>query len=90
MLSALLTGVRTASTGAVTWGGTDLATAARFSVWPDRLVTQDYTRWPMDLRAIIRLGRPCTEEDALLLDAARAAMGVLIFSAALILVFNII
>ncbi|MGX1887410.1 hypothetical protein [Streptomyces sp. NPDC055287] len=36
---------------------------------------QDYTRWPMDLRANIHLGQPRIQDDALLLDAARAAGG---------------
>ncbi|MFB7507556.1 ATP-binding cassette domain-containing protein [Streptomyces broussonetiae] len=37
------------------------------------LVPQDYTRWPMDLRANIHLGQPRAEDDALLLQAAKAA-----------------
>ena len=73
-LSALLTGLRIASAGTVTWDGTDLAEADPHTVWSKvGLVPQDYTRWPMDLRANIHLGRPRSESDALLLDAARAA-----------------
>ncbi|MFD9631828.1 ATP-binding cassette domain-containing protein [Streptomyces violascens] len=73
-LSALLTGLRVANGGTVTWDGTDLAEADPHSVWSRvGLVPQDYTRWPMDLRANIHLGRPRTEDDALLLDAAKAA-----------------
>ncbi|GGR70394.1 ABC transporter [Streptomyces aureoverticillatus] len=73
-LSALLTGLRIASTGTVTWDGTDLADADPDSVWAKvGLVPQDFTRWPMDLRANIHLGQPRSENDAPLLDAARAA-----------------
>ncbi|MCX5205923.1 ATP-binding cassette domain-containing protein [Streptomyces sp. NBC_00237] len=73
-LSALLTGLRVANGGTVTWDGTDLAEADPHSVWSKvGLVPQDYTRWPMDLRANIHLGQPRTEDDALLLDAAKAA-----------------
>ncbi|WP_241845411.1 ATP-binding cassette domain-containing protein [Streptomyces silvensis] len=74
-LSALLTGLRVATGGGrVTWDGTDLAEADPHSVWARvGLVPQDYTRWPMDLRANIHLGQPRTEDDALLLDAAKAA-----------------
>lgn len=73
-LSALLTGLRLASTGTVRWDGTDLAEADPDSVWAKvGLVPQDFTRWPMDLRANIHLGQPRSENDALLLDAARAA-----------------
>ncbi|MFD9881241.1 ATP-binding cassette domain-containing protein [Streptomyces alboflavus] len=73
-LSALLTGLRVASTGTVSWDGTDLAAADPHTVWAKvGLVPQDFTRWPMDLRANIHLGQPRSENDALLLDAARAA-----------------
>ncbi|WP_327324277.1 ABC transporter ATP-binding protein/permease [Streptomyces sp. NBC_01210] len=73
-LSTLLTGLRVANSGTVTWDGVDLAEADPHSVWPRvGLVPQDYTRWPMDLRANIHLGQPRTEDDALLLEAARAA-----------------
>ncbi|MFJ2768437.1 ABC transporter ATP-binding protein [Streptomyces sp. NPDC087300] len=73
-LSALLTGLRVASTGTVAWDGVDLADADPHSVWAKvGLVPQDYTRWPMDLRANIHLGQPRSESDALLMDAARAA-----------------
>ncbi|KOU36460.1 endonuclease VII [Streptomyces sp. WM6378] len=73
-LSSLLTGLRIASSGTVSWDGTDLAEADPHSVWSKvGLVPQDYTRWPMDLRANIHLGQPRSESDALLLDAARAA-----------------
>ncbi|MBT2511875.1 ABC transporter ATP-binding protein [Streptomyces sp. ISL-98] len=73
-LSALFTGLRIASSGTVTWDGTDLAGADPHSVWARvGLVPQDYTRWPMDLRANIHLGQPRTEDDALLLEAARSA-----------------
>ncbi|WP_325065115.1 ATP-binding cassette domain-containing protein [Streptomyces apocyni] len=74
-LSALLTGLRVADAGGtVTWDGTDLAEADPHSVWSRvGLVPQDYTRWPMDLRANIHLGQPRTADDALLLDAAKAA-----------------
>jgi ATP-binding cassette subfamily B protein len=73
-LAALLTGLRTASSGSVTWDGTDLAAADPHSVWARvGLVPQDYTRWPMDLRANIHLGQPRTEDDAVLLAAAEAA-----------------
>ncbi|QDQ09753.1 ABC transporter ATP-binding protein [Streptomyces spectabilis] len=73
-LSALLTGLRIASRGTVTWDGTDLADADPHSVWAKvGLVPQDYTRWPMDLRSNIHLGQPRSGNDALLLDAARAA-----------------
>ncbi|MEV0324378.1 ATP-binding cassette domain-containing protein [Streptomyces sp. NPDC050658] len=73
-LSALLTGLRIASTGTVSWDGTDLADADPHTVWAKvGLVPQDYTRWPMDLRANIHLGQPRSENDALLLGAARAA-----------------
>ncbi|WKX74069.1 ABC transporter ATP-binding protein [Streptomyces sp. XD-27] len=69
-LSTLLTGLRVASTGTVTWDGTDRP----HSVWSCvGLVPQDYTRWPMDLRANIHLGQPRTADDVLLLEAARAA-----------------
>ncbi|MGW3419389.1 ATP-binding cassette domain-containing protein [Streptomyces phaeochromogenes] len=51
-----------------------LAEADPHTVWSKvGLVPQDYTRWPMDLRANIHLGQPRSESDALLLDAARAA-----------------
>ncbi|MFD7169021.1 ABC transporter ATP-binding protein [Streptomyces violascens] len=73
-LSALLTGLRVAKGGTVTWDGTDLAEADPPSVWSKvGLVPQDYTRWPMDLRANIHLGQPRTEDDAHLLEAAKAA-----------------
>nr|WP_237539349.1 ATP-binding cassette domain-containing protein [Streptomyces sp. SID4951] len=73
-LSALLTGLRVASSGSVAWDGVDLAEADPHSVWARvGLVPQDYTRWPMDLRSNIHLGQPRTEDDALLLQAARAA-----------------
>ncbi|MGW6274944.1 MULTISPECIES: ABC transporter ATP-binding protein [Streptomyces] len=73
-LSALFTGLRTASSGTVTWDGIDLAGADPHSVWARvGLVPQDYTRWPMDLRANLHLGQPRTEDDALLLEAARSA-----------------
>ncbi|MFG3117462.1 ABC transporter ATP-binding protein [Streptomyces sp. NPDC048197] len=73
-LSALLTGLRVASSGSVTWDGVDLAEADPHSVWARvGLVPQDYTRWPMDLRSNIHLGQPRTEDDVLLLQAARAA-----------------
>ncbi|MER7001087.1 ABC transporter ATP-binding protein [Streptomyces sp. NPDC000410] len=73
-LSALLTGLRVASAGTVCWDGIDLAEADPHSVWAKvGLVPQDYTRWPMDLRANIHLGQPRSESDAPLLDAARAA-----------------
>ncbi|MFC8662807.1 ATP-binding cassette domain-containing protein [Streptomyces sp. NPDC057199] len=73
-LSALLTGLRVATSGTVSWDGTDLAEADPHSVWTKvGLVPQDYTRWPMDLRANIHLGQPRSEDDALLLAAARAA-----------------
>ncbi|MFE0174573.1 ATP-binding cassette domain-containing protein [Streptomyces sp. NPDC059002] len=73
-LSALLTGLRIASTGTVSWDGVDLADADPQSVWAKvGLVPQDFTRWPMDLRANIHLGQPRSGSDALLLDAARAA-----------------
>ncbi|MGW7068826.1 ATP-binding cassette domain-containing protein [Streptomyces sp. NPDC054855] len=74
-LSALLTGLRVSNTGGrVTWDGVDLAEADPHSLWPRvGLVPQDYTRWPMNLRDNIHLGQPRTKDDALLLDAARAA-----------------
>ncbi|MFJ9250331.1 ATP-binding cassette domain-containing protein [Streptomyces sp. NPDC101776] len=73
-LTALLTGLRTATGGTVTWDGTDLKEADPHSVWARvGLVPQDYTRWPMDLRANIHLGQPRTEDDTLLMEAARAA-----------------
>ncbi|MFI8930596.1 ATP-binding cassette domain-containing protein [Streptomyces sp. NPDC053474] len=73
-LSALLTGLRLPASGTVTWDSIDLADADPHSVWARvGLVPQDYTRWPMDLRANIHLGQPRTEDDALLLEAARAA-----------------
>ncbi|MFD7897239.1 ATP-binding cassette domain-containing protein [Streptomyces sp. NPDC059568] len=74
-LSALLTGLRIANGGgSVVWDGVDLAGADPHSVWSRvGLVPQDYTRWPMDLRANIHLGQPRTADDALLLEAARAA-----------------
>lgn len=73
-LSTLLTGLRVASSGTVTWDGVDLSEADPHSVWPRvGLVPQDYTRWPMNLRDNIHLGQPRTEDDALLLAAARAA-----------------
>ncbi|TGA99092.1 ATP-binding cassette domain-containing protein [Streptomyces sp. MZ04] len=73
-LSALLTGLRVASAGTVSWDGIDLAEADPQSVWAKvGLVPQDYTRWPMDLRANIHLGQPRSGNDALLLEAARAA-----------------
>ncbi|MEU7043726.1 ABC transporter ATP-binding protein [Streptomyces varsoviensis] len=74
-LSALLTGVRVANTsGTVTWDGTDLAQADPHSVWSRvGLVPQEYTRWPMDLRANIHLGQPRTEDDTLLMNVAKAA-----------------
>jgi len=51
-----------------------LAEADPHTVWSKvGLVPQDYTSWPMDLRANIHLGQPRSESDALLLDAARAA-----------------
>ncbi len=73
-LSALFTGLRTATSGTVTWDGIDLAEADPHSVWARvGLVPQDYTRWPMDLRANIHLGQPRAEDDTLLLEAARSA-----------------
>jgi len=73
-LSRLLTGLYLPSSGSVTWDGTDLAEADPASVWSKvGLVPQDYTRWPMDLRANIHLGQPRAADDAPLLEAARAA-----------------
>ncbi|KOT47281.1 endonuclease VII [Streptomyces rimosus subsp. rimosus] len=73
-LAALLTGLRLASTGTVTWDGIDLATADPASVWAQvGLVPQEFTRWPMDLRTNIHLGQPRTDNDTLLLEAATAA-----------------
>ncbi|MBT2401219.1 ABC transporter ATP-binding protein [Streptomyces sp. ISL-100] len=73
-LSRLLTGLYLAQEGSVTWDGTDLAQADPHSVWARvGLVPQDYTRWPMNLRANIHLGQPRSEDDALLLEAAQAA-----------------
>ncbi|MFI6422915.1 hypothetical protein ACIBG6_36695 [Streptomyces sp. NPDC050842] len=68
--------VATPTTGTVTWDDTDLAEADPTSVWSKvGLVPQDYTRWPMDLRANIHLGQPRTSDDTPLLHAARAADG---------------
>jgi ATP-binding cassette subfamily B protein len=73
-LSRLLTGLYVAGSGKVTWDGTDLAEADPAGVWAKvGLVPQDYTRWPMDLRANIHLGQPHGDGDAPLLEAARAA-----------------
>ncbi|WP_369362687.1 ATP-binding cassette domain-containing protein [Streptomyces sp. CG4] len=73
-LSRLLTGLYLPSSGAVTWDGTDLAQADPAGVWAKvGLVPQDYTRWPMDLRANIQLGQPRAEDDGPLLEAVRAA-----------------
>ncbi|TXS39681.1 ABC transporter ATP-binding protein [Streptomyces sp. uw30] len=73
-LAALLTGLRIACVGTVSWDGTDLAEADPHTVWAKvGLVPQDFTRWPMDLRANIHLGQPRSANDVLLLDAARAA-----------------
>ncbi|MEU6680269.1 ATP-binding cassette domain-containing protein [Streptomyces sp. NPDC046925] len=76
-LAALLTGLRSANSGGrVTWDGLDVAEADPHSLWPRvGLGSQDYTRWPMNLRENIHLGQPRTSNDALLLDAARAAAG---------------
>lgn len=73
-LSRLLTGLYLPTSGSVTWDGTDLAHADPASVWSHvGLVPQDYTRWPMDLRANIHLGQAREPGDTLLLEAARAA-----------------
>ncbi|GHI10323.1 ABC transporter ATP-binding protein [Streptomyces cellostaticus] len=73
-LSRLLTGLYLPTSGTVTWDGTDLADADPASVWSKvGLVPQDYTRWPMDLRANIHLGQPRASDDGPLLQAARAA-----------------
>lgn len=74
-LSRLLTGLYLPNSGGtVTWDGIDLAEADPAGVWSKvGLVPQDYTRWPMDLRANIHLGQPRSDDDALLLRAARAA-----------------
>ncbi|WP_103419854.1 ATP-binding cassette domain-containing protein [Streptomyces sp. ZL-24] len=73
-LSRLLTGLYLPTTGTVAWDGTDLAEADPAGVWSKvGLVPQDYTRWPMDLRANIHLGQPRTTDDTVLLEAARAA-----------------
>ncbi|AQY20289.1 Lipid A export ATP-binding/permease protein MsbA [Streptomyces lydicus] len=73
-LSRLLAGLYLPSSGSVTWDGTDLAQADPAGVWSRvGLVPQDYTCWPMDLRANIHLGQPRAADDAPLLEAARAA-----------------
>ncbi len=73
-LSRLLTGLYLPTSGVVTWDGTDLAEADPAGVWAQvGLVPQDYTRWPMDLRANIHLGQPRADDDAPLLRAASAA-----------------
>lgn len=73
-LSRLLTGLYLPTSGTVAWDGTDLAEADPAGVWSKvGLVPQDYTRWPMDLRANIHLGQPRTTDDTVLLEAARAA-----------------
>ncbi|RCG26364.1 ABC transporter ATP-binding protein [Streptomyces diacarni] len=73
-LSRLLTGLYLPSSGTITWDGTDLTQADPSSVWAKvGLVPQDYTRWPMDLRANIHLGQPRAADDAPLLEAASAA-----------------
>ncbi len=74
-LAALLTGLRvTNGGGTVTWDGTDLNEADPHSVWSRvGLVPQNYTRWPVNLRANIHLGQPRTEDDTLLMDAAAAS-----------------
>ncbi|GAB7036105.1 ABC transporter ATP-binding protein [Streptomyces sp. NPDC021749] len=73
-LSRLLTGLYLSSSGTVTWDGIDLAEVDPSNVWSQvGLVPQDYTRWPMDLRANIHLGQPRAGDDAPLLEAARAA-----------------
>ncbi|MGW0708135.1 ABC transporter ATP-binding protein [Streptomyces sp. NPDC002643] len=73
-LSRLLTGLYLPGSGTVTWDGINLAEAEPTSVWSKvGLVPQDYTRWPMDLRANIHLGRPRADDDTPLLQAARAA-----------------
>ncbi|MEU5525278.1 ABC transporter ATP-binding protein [Streptomyces sp. NPDC047860] len=73
-LSRLLTGLYLPTTGTVAWDGTDLAEAEPTGVWSKvGLVPQDYTRWPMDLRANIHLGQPRADDDTLLLQAACAA-----------------
>ncbi|MFD8913023.1 ATP-binding cassette domain-containing protein [Streptomyces sp. NPDC059575] len=73
-LSRLLTGLYLPTSGSVTWDGTDLAEADPAGVWSKvGLVPQDYTRWPMDLRANIHLGQPRADDDGPLLAAARAA-----------------
>ncbi|QNP71934.1 ABC transporter ATP-binding protein [Streptomyces roseirectus] len=73
-LSRLLTGLYLPTSGTVTWDGTDLAEADPTGVWSKvGLVPQDYTRWPMDLRANIHLGQPRSDDDTSLLQAAHAA-----------------
>lgn len=73
-LSALLTGLRIASHGTVTWDGVNLAKADPQSVWSRvGLVPQNFTRWPMDLRANIHLGQPLIDDNSRLLTAASAA-----------------
>ncbi|MEV6857457.1 ATP-binding cassette domain-containing protein [Streptomyces microflavus] len=73
-LSRLLTGLYLPTSGTVAWDGTDLAEADPAGVWSKvGFVPQDYTRWPMDLRANIHLGQPRTTDDTVLLEAARAA-----------------
>jgi hypothetical protein len=47
--------------------------ALRVGVGEGCLVSWDFTRWPVDLRASIHLGQSRSVSDALLLDAARAA-----------------
>lgn len=70
----MLTGLRIASSGTVTWDGTDLAGTDPASVWARvGLVPQEFTRWPMDLHSNIHLGQPRTDDDTLLLNAAKAA-----------------
>ncbi|MEV0281224.1 ATP-binding cassette domain-containing protein [Streptomyces sp. NPDC050610] len=73
-LVKLLTGLYLADEGQVRWDGVDLAQADLHSVCQRvGLVPQRFTRWPMDLRANIHLGQPRTEDDSLLLAAAKAA-----------------
>ncbi|PNG97469.1 hypothetical protein SMF913_13494 [Streptomyces malaysiensis] len=73
-LSRLLTGLYLPNSGSVIWDGTSLAEADPSGVWNRvGLVPQDYTRWPMDLRANIHLGQPRAADDAPLFEAARAA-----------------
>ncbi|MFF3906502.1 ATP-binding cassette domain-containing protein [Streptomyces sp. NPDC001848] len=76
-LIRLLTGLTTASEGAVLWDDTDLATADAESVWRHvGLVPQKNGHWPLAARENITLGQPQEHsDDRVWAVAERVGMG---------------